>query len=136
MNMEDSEETRTAAAAATAAAATDEPSQYGHGSQVEADPALAGLDSDDADEAYASTISTSYVTSLASDIRRGVEEKGRLYASYGIHKPWIPIDENEVRTISDFFFLFSKEFRFLLLPHRVTCDIPCARTTCLHVQYV
>jgi hypothetical protein len=41
--------------------------------------------------------STSYVTSLASDIRRGVEENGRLYASYGKYKQMIPIDESEVR---------------------------------------
>ncbi|XP_044722024.1 methyltransferase domain-containing protein [Hirsutella rhossiliensis] len=38
----------------------------------------------------------SYVTSLASDIRRGVEENGRVYAAYGIHKPWVPIDDLEM----------------------------------------
>lgn len=49
------------------------------------------------DEGYAQSTSTSYVTSLASDIRRGVEENGRLYASYGKYKQMIPIDESEVR---------------------------------------
>jgi hypothetical protein len=48
------------------------------------------------DEAYAASVATSYVSSLASDIRRGVEENGRLYAAYGIHKPWVPIDDREV----------------------------------------
>lgn len=48
------------------------------------------------DEGYAASTSTSYVTSLASDIRRGVEENGRIYAAYGIHKPWMPVDESEV----------------------------------------
>ena len=49
------------------------------------------------DEGYAQSTSTSYVTSLASDIRRGVEENGRLYASYGRYKQMIPMDESEVR---------------------------------------
>lgn len=48
------------------------------------------------DEGYAASTTTSYVTSLASDIRRGVEENGRVYAAYGIHKPWMPVDEQEV----------------------------------------
>lgn len=54
-------------------------------------------DSSTDDEGYAESTSTSYVTSLASDIRRGVEENGRVYAAYGIHKPWVPVDELEVR---------------------------------------
>ena len=48
------------------------------------------------DEGYADSTTTSYVTSLASDIRRGVEENGRTYAAYGIHKPWVPVDDREV----------------------------------------
>ena len=48
------------------------------------------------DEGYAATVSTSYVTSIASDIRRGIEENGRIYAAYGIHKPWMPVDDMEV----------------------------------------
>ncbi|KAH8660020.1 S-adenosyl-L-methionine-dependent methyltransferase [Xylariales sp. PMI_506] len=48
------------------------------------------------DEGYAESLTTSFVTSIASDIRRGVEENGRVYAAYGIHKPWLPVDENEM----------------------------------------
>ena len=59
----------------------------------------AGIEADDSidDQGYAQSTSTSYVTSIASDIRRGVEENGRLYASYGRYKPMMPIDESEVR---------------------------------------
>jgi hypothetical protein len=64
-------------------------------------PLDARIEADDSfdDEGYAQSTSTSYVTSLASDIRRGVEENGRLYASYGKYKQMIPIDESEVRYI-------------------------------------
>jgi hypothetical protein len=48
------------------------------------------------DEGYAESTTTSYVTSLASDIRKGIEEGGRTYAAYGIHKPWMPVDDREV----------------------------------------
>lgn len=54
-------------------------------------------DSSVSDEGYAASTTTSYVTSLASDIRRGIEENGRVYAAYGIHKPWMPVDDMEVR---------------------------------------
>ncbi|GJN81067.1 hypothetical protein PLIIFM63780_004599 [Purpureocillium lilacinum] len=47
------------------------------------------------DEGYAASTSTSYMTSLASDIRRGIEENGRVYAAYGIYKPWMPVDDRE-----------------------------------------
>ena len=59
----------------------------------------ARIEADDGfdDEGYAQSTSTSYVTSLASDIRRGVEENGRLYASYGKYKQMVPMDESEVR---------------------------------------
>lgn len=57
------------------------------------------IDADDSldDEGYAESTSTSYVTSIATDIRRGIEENGRLYANYGQHKPWVPVDDAEVR---------------------------------------
>ncbi|GJN67126.1 hypothetical protein PLICBS_001150 [Purpureocillium lilacinum] len=48
------------------------------------------------DEGYAASTSTSYMTSLASDIRRGIEENGRVYAAYGIYKPWMPVDDREM----------------------------------------
>ncbi|KAK4182903.1 S-adenosyl-L-methionine-dependent methyltransferase [Podospora australis] len=48
------------------------------------------------DEGYAESTSTRYLSSIASDIRRGVEENGRVYAAYGIHKPWLPIDDEEL----------------------------------------
>lgn len=51
----------------------------------------------DDDDAYAESTSTSYLSSIASDIRRGIEENGRLYAAYGMHKAWLPIDDAEVR---------------------------------------
>jgi hypothetical protein len=57
------------------------------------------------DEGYAASTSTSYLTSIASDIRRGIEENGRLYAAYGMHKPWLPIDDLEVSLSG----AFSKE---------------------------
>jgi hypothetical protein len=52
------------------------------------------------DEGYAASTTTSYVTSIASDIRRGIEENGRLYSAYGMHKAWLPIDDAEVGLIS------------------------------------
>lgn len=56
------------------------------------------IEADDSasDEGYAASTSTSYVSSIASDIRRGIEENGRLYAAYGQHKPWVPVDDAEV----------------------------------------
>lgn len=59
-------------------------------SRIEADDSLD-------DEGYAESTSTSYVTSIATDIRRGIEENGRLYANYGQHKPWVPVDDAEAR---------------------------------------
>lgn len=37
----------------------------------------------------------SYATSLASEIRRGVEENGRVYASFGKHEAQLPQDDEE-----------------------------------------
>lgn len=51
---------------------------------------------DDSDEGYAETTTSSYVTSIASNIRRGIIENGRRYAAYGQNKPWVPIDDSEV----------------------------------------
>lgn len=48
------------------------------------------------DQGYAESTSTSYLTSIASEIRRGIEDNGRIYAAYGIHKPWLPTDDLEV----------------------------------------
>ena len=47
------------------------------------------------EDGYAQSTNTTYVTSIASDILRGVEENGRIYASYGRHMYGIPIDEHE-----------------------------------------
>lgn len=50
----------------------------------------------DDDEVYAESSSTSYLSSIASDVRRGITENGRTYGVYGIHKSWIPSDDLEV----------------------------------------
>lgn len=47
------------------------------------------------DEGYAESTNTSYLTSLASDTRKGVIENGRKYASYGKTMQGMPIDEQE-----------------------------------------
>ena len=54
---------------------------------------------DDDDEGYAQSLSNSYLTSIATDIRRGVIENGRTYAAYGMHKPWLPVDDAEVSRV-------------------------------------
>lgn len=57
------------------------------------DPTIFADDFDD--EGYGPSAQSSYATSLASDILRGIEENGRIYASYGKHAYGIPIDERE-----------------------------------------
>lgn len=47
------------------------------------------------EEGYAESTTTSYLSSIASDIRRGVNENGRIYASYGKTLQGMPIDEQE-----------------------------------------
>lgn len=47
------------------------------------------------DEDYAQSTTTSYVSSIASDIRKGIEENGRTYAAYGSHEYGMPIDDVE-----------------------------------------
>ena len=55
---------------------------------------LPDLDIDD--EAYAERTSTSYVTSIASEISRGILENERLYPQYGRHSYGMPVDEAEM----------------------------------------
>ena len=64
--------------------------------------AAGAIEADDVvtDEGYAESITTSYVTSIASSIRRGIEENGRLYANYGQHLSALPIDEHEVSLLN------------------------------------
>ena len=60
-------------------------------------PAVIEAEVDFNDEGYATSIDRSYVTSIASDIRRGVEENGRLYPSMNRNQmTYTPIDEAEV----------------------------------------
>ena len=47
------------------------------------------------DEGFAESVNTSYATSIASEIRRGIEENGRTYPSYGHNEYGLPIDERE-----------------------------------------
>ena len=47
------------------------------------------------DEGYASSMTTSYVTSIASDIHKGIEENGRTYPAYGKNVYGLPVDDSE-----------------------------------------
>ncbi|KAJ3534176.1 hypothetical protein NM208_g7655 [Fusarium decemcellulare] len=58
---------------------------------IEADDYQENVD----DDVYPESTNTSYLTSIASDIRRGIQENGRTYGVYGIHKAWIPSDDLE-----------------------------------------
>ena len=53
-------------------------------------------DTDSSDEAYAESTTTSYVTSIKSEISKGVLENERLYPSYGQHDYGMPIDDDEL----------------------------------------
>ena len=53
-------------------------------------------DTDSSDEAYAESTTTSYVTSVASEMSKGVLENGRLYPSYGKHGYGLPTDDEEM----------------------------------------
>lgn len=54
-------------------------------------------DTDFSDEGYAESNIDSYVTSVATDVRRFVEENGRLYPSLeSRHIIGTPVDEDEV----------------------------------------
>lgn len=57
--------------------------------QIEADQRIS------VDEGYAESTNTSYLSSLASDVREGVLENGRTYASYGKNLQGMPIDDQE-----------------------------------------
>jgi 2-polyprenyl-3-methyl-5-hydroxy-6-metoxy-1,4-benzoquinol methylase len=47
------------------------------------------------DEGFSESVNTSYVTSIASEIRRGIEENGRTYPAYGKNQYGLPVDERE-----------------------------------------
>lgn len=53
-------------------------------------------DFDSSDEAYAESTTTTYVTSIKSEISNGVFENERLYPSYGKHDYGMPIDDDEL----------------------------------------
>jgi SAM-dependent methyltransferase len=53
-------------------------------------------DNDSTDEAYAESTTTSFVTSIKSEVSKGVLENERLYPSYGQHDYGMPIDEDEL----------------------------------------
>jgi len=52
--------------------------------------------SDHTDEGYADSDASSFLSSILSEVRRGVEIEGRLYPSYGKHEYGMPIDEREL----------------------------------------
>ncbi|KAF2823178.1 S-adenosyl-L-methionine-dependent methyltransferase [Ophiobolus disseminans] len=60
----------------------------------------AGPESDEAstdtDEGYADSDASSFLSSILSEVRRGVEIEGRLYPTYGKHEYGMPIDEKEL----------------------------------------
>jgi SAM-dependent methyltransferase len=51
---------------------------------------------DFSDEGYAASNTTSYISSIASDIRRGIVENGRVYPNYGKNMYGMPMDEQEL----------------------------------------
>ncbi|KAL6703084.1 hypothetical protein ACN47E_010221 [Coniothyrium glycines] len=50
----------------------------------------------DTDEGYADSDASSFLSSILSEVRRGVEIEGRLYPSYGKHAYGMPMDEKEL----------------------------------------
>jgi len=63
------------------------------------------------DEGYAETTTTSYVTSIASSVRRGVEENGRLYPAMETqHLAAVPVDDLEASHV----FFLTNELRRLI----------------------
>ena len=48
------------------------------------------------DEGYAESTTTSYVTSIASEVSKGILENDRIYPSYGKHNYGMPVDEEEM----------------------------------------
>jgi SAM-dependent methyltransferase len=47
------------------------------------------------DEGFAESVNTIYATSIALEIRRGIEENGRTYPAYGKNAYALPVDEQE-----------------------------------------
>ncbi|KAK3682770.1 S-adenosyl-L-methionine-dependent methyltransferase [Podospora appendiculata] len=77
------------------------PGASGSGSGATTAAAIANDDQIEADystddDGFDASTTNTYLTSIASDIRRGVEENGRLYAAYGMHKTYLPIDDGEL----------------------------------------
>jgi hypothetical protein len=60
-------------------------------------PASTGIQADESfdDEGFAESVNTSYVTSIASELRRGIGENGRTYPAYGKNAYGLPVDEEE-----------------------------------------
>ncbi len=52
--------------------------------------------SDFSDEGYSESETSSYLSSIASNVRRGVEENGRVYPTYGKNMYGMPMDEQEL----------------------------------------
>lgn len=52
--------------------------------------------SSETDEGYADSDASSFLSSILSEVRRGVEIEGRLYPTYGKHDYGMPIDEKEL----------------------------------------
>lgn len=50
----------------------------------------------DCHRSYADSDASSFLSSILSEVRRGVEIEGRLYPSYGKHEYGMPIDEKEL----------------------------------------
>ncbi|CAO2657158.1 Nn.00g032840.m01.CDS01 [Neocucurbitaria sp. VM-36] len=48
------------------------------------------------DEGYADSDASSFLSSILSEVRRGVEIEGRLYPTYGKHEYGMPMDEKEM----------------------------------------
>ncbi|ETI23787.1 hypothetical protein G647_05593 [Cladophialophora carrionii CBS 160.54] len=71
------------------------------------------------DEGYdTNSAGTSYVTSIASEIRNGIEEYGRRWASYGKHFYGLPIDdaEQDRNDLQHYKFFLMYEGRLHLAP--------------------
>jgi SAM-dependent methyltransferase len=64
---------------------------------------------DSSDEGYAGSDTTSYISSIATNIRRGIVENGRVYSNYGKNMYGMPMDEKELDR-NDF-----QHHKFLLL---------------------
>lgn len=59
-------------------------------------PLTVDTDFDDVDQGYVTSTSTSYLSSVASNIRKGVVEKGHVYPDYGKNPYGLPMDAAEL----------------------------------------